>query len=217
MQGEPLDHRPRPALAVDRPWPVGRRSVGSDRDQQRAVARRDLELESVGVGRRCEQENPRLVDRDPHLIDRVERQLQQGRRACGNDPQDVECIRSSRDVHRDRCREVLHELVIEGRTIGTWSVLTVSGELDLATAPGLRERVREMTPDGPLKVALELTGVGFVDSSGLGAIVACLKHVRELEGDLVLVAPDASPVAKLLSLTGLEPSITRVQSVDDLR
>ncbi|TMK19077.1 MAG: STAS domain-containing protein [Actinobacteria bacterium] len=112
---------------------------------------------------------------------------------------------------------VLIELVIEGRTIGTWSVLTVSGELDLATAPGLRERVREMTPDGPLKVALELTGVGFVDSSGLGAIVACLKHVRELEGDLVLVAPDASPVAKLLSLTGLEPSITRVQSVDDLR
>ena len=107
--------------------------------------------------------------------------------------------------------------MIEGRTIGTWSVLTVSGELDLATAPVLRERVREMTPDGPLKVALELTGVGFVDSSGLGAIVACLKHVRELEGDLVLVAPDASPVAKLLSLTGLEPSITRVQSVDDLR
>ena len=112
---------------------------------------------------------------------------------------------------------VLIELVIEGRTIGTWSVLAVSGELDLATAPGLRERVREMTPDGPLKVALDLTQVGFVDSSGLGAIVACLKHVRELGGDLVLAAPDASPVAKLLSLTGLEPSIARVQTVDDLR
>jgi anti-sigma B factor antagonist len=107
--------------------------------------------------------------------------------------------------------------VIEGRTVGTWSVLAVSGELDLATAPSLRERVREMTPGGPLKVALDLTGVGFVDSSGLGAIVACLKHVRELGGDLVLVAPAASPVAKLLSLTGLEPSISRVQTVDDLR
>jgi anti-sigma B factor antagonist len=107
--------------------------------------------------------------------------------------------------------------VIEGRTEGTWSVFAVSGELDLATAPGLRERVREMTPGGPLKVALDLTGVGFVDSSGLGAIVACLKHVRELGGDLVLVAPDASPVAKLLSLTGLEPSIARVPSLDDLR
>ena len=107
--------------------------------------------------------------------------------------------------------------MIEGRTLGTWSVLAVSGELDLATAPGLRERVREMTPDGPLKVALDLTAVGFVDSSGLGAMVACLKHVRELGGDLVLVAPDASPVAKLLGLTGLEPSISRVQSVDDLR
>jgi anti-sigma B factor antagonist len=107
--------------------------------------------------------------------------------------------------------------VIEGRTVGTWSVFAVSGELDLATAPGLRERVREITPDGPLKVALDLTGVGFVDSSGLGAIVACLKHVRELGGDLVLVAPDASPLAKLLSLTGLEPSISRVQTLDDLR
>jgi len=107
--------------------------------------------------------------------------------------------------------------VIEGRTVGTWSVLAVSGELDLATAPSLRERVREITPGGPLKVALDLTGVGFVDSSGLGAIVACLKHVRELGGDLVLVAPDASPVAKLLSLTGLEPSIARVPSLHDLR
>jgi len=101
--------------------------------------------------------------------------------------------------------------------VGTWSVLAVAGELDLATAPGLRERVREMDPNGSLKVALDLTEVGFVDSSGLGAIVACLKHVRELGGDLVLVAPDASPVAKLLNLTGLEPSIARVETVDDLR
>lgn len=113
--------------------------------------------------------------------------------------------------------EVRIELVIEGRTVGTWMVLAVAGELDLATAPGLRERVREMAPDGPLRVALDLTGVGFVDSSGLGAIVASLKHVRELGGELVLIAPDASPVAKLLSLTGLEPSIARVQTVDDLR
>lgn len=112
---------------------------------------------------------------------------------------------------------VLIELVIEGRTMGPWAVLAVSGELDLATAPGLRERVRDMASDEPLKVALDLTEVGFVDSSGLGAIVACLKHVRELGGDLVLVAPDASPVAKLLRLTGLEPSIARVQTVDDLR
>jgi len=111
---------------------------------------------------------------------------------------------------------VLVELVIEGRTLGTWSVLAVSGELDLATAPGLRERVGEMAPDGPPKIALDLTGVGFVDSSGLGAIVACLKHVRQLGGDLVLVAPDTSAVAKLLSLTGLEPSIARVGTVDDL-
>jgi anti-sigma B factor antagonist len=108
------------------------------------------------------------------------------------------------------------ELVIEDRTMGTWTVLAVAGELDLATAPGLRERVREM-PDEALQVALDLTGVGFVDSSGLGAIIACLKHVRERGGELVLVAPDASPVAKLLSLTGLEPSIARVLTVDDLR
>ena len=113
--------------------------------------------------------------------------------------------------------EVRIELVIEGRTMGTWMVLAVAGELDLATAPALRERVREMTPDGAMKVALDLTGVGFVDSSGLGAIVACLKHVRELGGELVLVAPDPSPVAKLLSLTGLEPSIARMLTVDDLR
>jgi len=58
--------------------------------------------------------------------------------------------------------------------------------------------------------------VGFVDSSGLGAIVACLKHVREHGGEMKLIAPEDSPVTKLLSLTGLEPSIARVDSTDAL-
>jgi anti-sigma B factor antagonist len=108
------------------------------------------------------------------------------------------------------------ELTIESRTVGSWTVYGVSGELDLATAPRLRDELWQIEPDGSVNVALDLTEVGFVDSSGLGAIVACLKHVRDMGGDFMLIAPDASPVAKLLGLTGLEPSIGRVETADGL-
>ena len=99
---------------------------------------------------------------------------------------------------------VLVELVIEGRTLGTWSVLAVSGELDLATAPALRERVGEIGPDGPPKVALDFTGVGFVDSSGLGVLVGALKRLREAGGDDVVLLGVQEPVRKVFEITGLD-------------
>jgi anti-sigma B factor antagonist len=97
-------------------------------------------------------------------------------------------------------------------------VLKVGGEIDLYTSPQLRERLLEAAASvetGPF-VALDLTGVTFVDSSGLGVIVGGLKHVRERSGDLLVVASDDSPLAKLLSLTSLDGAVRRLVSLDEL-
>lgn len=110
------------------------------------------------------------------------------------------------------------ELQIETRTEDGWTILVTGGELDLYTAPGLRDEVLAKVADGGRRIAIDLNGVGFIDSTGLGVLVACLKRVREQDGRLVLIAPEASPLRRLLSLTGLEqvlPTYTDLTDVSD--
>lgn len=107
------------------------------------------------------------------------------------------------------------ELTVASQVMADRTVVTVVGELDLYTAPSLREAALEAAGRGPSRLILDLTEVPFLDSSGLGVIVACLKHLREIGGDLVLVTAPTSPPAKLLSLTGLDKAIPIFPSVDD--
>ena len=53
---------------------------------------------------------------------------------------------------------------------------------------------------GKTRVVLDMTGVGFVDSSGLGALISCLRHVRGNQGDLKLCSM-SKPVRALFELT----------------
>lgn len=95
------------------------------------------------------------------------------------------------------------ELTIAEERQGDWTVLVMQGELDLYSHPLLRERVHGVG-DGRVKVALDLSEVGFVDSSGLGAIVGTLQHLRARGGELRLIAPDGAPLTRMLTLTGLD-------------
>jgi anti-sigma B factor antagonist len=113
--------------------------------------------------------------------------------------------------------EAILDLSLERRTHGTWAVVDVGGELDLYTAPSFRESVLEAAGDtDPPKVIVDFRGLGFIDSSGLGAIVACLKHLRERGGDLALAAPEGSGLRRLLDLTGLDRVLTLYASTDEI-
>jgi anti-sigma B factor antagonist len=85
---------------------------------------------------------------------------------------------------------------------GRWAVLSVSGEVDVATAPQLRERLVDLVSEGHAHLVLDLNRVGFLDSTGLGVIVGCLKRARGNDGDLVLVCEQRS-ILKVLEITGL--------------
>jgi anti-sigma B factor antagonist len=108
------------------------------------------------------------------------------------------------------------ELSIDARALGGRTVLSVNGELDLYTAPTLRDRVLTAADeDEHRSVIIDLSGVPFMDSSGLGVIVGCLKRLRESGGDLALVTLPGSPPSKLLSLTGLDRAIPTFASPDE--
>lgn len=103
-------------------------------------------------------------------------------------------------------------LTLTERQHGSWVVVEVVGDLDLATAPNLVEAIPSQQPGGTVRIAFDLAGVRFIDSSGLRAM---LQVRRDDAADLVLVAP-SSAVTELLAITRLADAFTIVPSVEKL-
>ncbi len=83
-------------------------------------------------------------------------------------------------------------------------VVAVRGELDTYTAPRLREQLRDVIDqNGHQELALELSGMSFVDSSGLAVLVDALKRMRQRGGTMTLHAPTRS-TTKVLEISGLD-------------
>ncbi|MFJ8310723.1 MULTISPECIES: STAS domain-containing protein [unclassified Streptomyces] len=91
---------------------------------------------------------------------------------------------------------------------GTWTVLRVHGELDLVTAPRLRKQVHAVVAEGRHDLVLDLSGVVFCDSMGVGVLIAARRLMRSCQGRLRLIlpargAPDGSHVNKVLAALGV--------------
>ena len=83
------------------------------------------------------------------------------------------------------------------------TVLAPTGRLDVAGAPALKEAIGELVKNGPPKVVIDMEGVSFVDSTGLGSVIAALKQIRNSQGELRLAAPNQQ-VRVVLELTTLD-------------
>ena len=94
-------------------------------------------------------------------------------------------------------------------------VITVSGEVDLATSPQLDTAIIAAIESGTSSVAIDLTDVSFMDSSGLGVIVRGLKRCREADKDLDLVITNER-VLKVFGITGLDQVIPIHDSIEDI-
>ena len=82
-------------------------------------------------------------------------------------------------------------------------VMVVLGEIDVASAPQLRERLLAMAEGNPKLAVADLSGVTFVDSTALGVLVNGVKRFRTAGGDLRLVVTEPH-VAKVFAITGLD-------------
>jgi anti-sigma B factor antagonist len=94
------------------------------------------------------------------------------------------------------------------------AVLEVAGEIDVYTAPKLREKLIELVNEGSYHLVVDLERVDFLDSTGLGVLVGGLKRVRNHEGSLKLVCTQ-DKILKIFRITGLTKVFPIHDSVDD--
>ncbi|MFD4263195.1 STAS domain-containing protein [Streptomyces sp. NPDC058534] len=83
-----------------------------------------------------------------------------------------------------------------------WTVVEIRGEVDVYTVPTIKQHMIERLADGLRRFVIDLRGVAFIDSMGLGVLVGVLKRVHTVRGELKLVITDA-PTKQLFALTGL--------------
>src|SRR5690242_9349196 len=83
--------------------------------------------------------------------------------------------------------EVRMELSLSTGTVAGRRVLEVGGEIDVDTAPQLREFLISLVEAGDRNIVVDLGRVEFLDATGLGVLVGALKRLRGVEGELSLV------------------------------
>ncbi|GAA2643896.1 STAS domain-containing protein [Dactylosporangium fulvum] len=97
---------------------------------------------------------------------------------------------------------------------GQCAVVQASGELDVATAPELRSYLHQLVDDGARTVVVDLTDVGFLDSTTLGVLISVHKRLVEVGGVVELVVPHAR-LLRIFQITGLDRVFTIHSSLAD--
>jgi len=94
------------------------------------------------------------------------------------------------------------DLTLATREVDGATVVAVGGEIDVYTAPKLRDKITELVGNGCYHLVIDLQGVEFLDSTGLGVLVGGLKKVRAHDGSLRLVCTQ-DRLLKIFRITGL--------------
>ena len=81
--------------------------------------------------------------------------------------------------------------------------LAVSGEIDIATAPGLRHELETLIADAHSPAVLDLSAVTFIDAAGLSELVAARRKIAHTDVEIVLADPSAT-CRRILEVTGLD-------------
>lgn len=93
-----------------------------------------------------------------------------------------------------------------------FTVITVNGEIDVYTAPKLREKLINLVEEGSYQLIADMEGVEFLDSTGLGVLVGGLKRVRAHDGWIDLVCTQ-NRILRIFKITGLNKVFSIYSSV----
>ena len=100
------------------------------------------------------------------------------------------------------------------RTEGDSVVVVLDGDLDLTASPALREALIDLFNSGHHQLVVDMSGVKFVDSTGLGVLVGGLKRATVHEGSLHVVCTEPD-VLRIFRMTGLHKLFPLHATVDD--
>lgn len=99
------------------------------------------------------------------------------------------------------------DVTVTSRANGDRTIVEVTGEIDVYTAPALREELSSLIDAENTDLVVDLTQVSFMDSTGLGVLVGALKKVRTLGGDLQLIISQEK-ILKVFRITALTQVFT---------
>lgn len=106
------------------------------------------------------------------------------------------------------------ELALSTRAEGDFDVIEVAGEIDVYTAPRLREAIVSIVENGRTRLIVDVEKVDFLDSTGLGVLVGALKKVRSAGGSLDIVCTHER-IIKIFSITGLDKVFGLHRTIDE--
>jgi anti-sigma B factor antagonist len=99
------------------------------------------------------------------------------------------------------------DLSLETRQSDGRTIVAVGGEIDVYTAPRLRDRITELVSAGNYNLVVDMEQVEFLDSTGLGVLVGGLKKVRAHDGSMELIC-NQDRLLKIFRITGLAKVFT---------
>ena len=94
------------------------------------------------------------------------------------------------------------DLKIETRMVDGKPVLDLTGEVDSYNSPRLRETMVSLIDQGNPELIVNMTGVDYIDSTGLGTLVGGLKRASEKNGAIRIICPNEQ-IYKVFNITGL--------------
>lgn len=94
------------------------------------------------------------------------------------------------------------DLKIDTRMMDGNAVLDLAGEVDSYNSPKLREKMVSLIDEGHSNLVINMTGVDYIDSTGLGTLVGGLKRASEKNGAIKIICPNEQ-IYKVFSITGL--------------
>jgi anti-sigma B factor antagonist len=105
------------------------------------------------------------------------------------------------------------EFSVGRQVVGGFPVVSVRGEIDVYSAPALKDAVTDVLSPDHSAVIVDLTDVGFLDSTGLGALVAARTSATDSDMRLLIVS-DRDRILKLFRITGLDGVFEIFPTVD---
>jgi len=99
------------------------------------------------------------------------------------------------------------ELQIDSQVVDGVPTIYLQGEVDSYSAPRVRNILETLTESQQPTVLIDLTGLEYIDSAGLGVLVAALKVVNDRDGALAIVGLTPA-VARVFRVPGLDSLFT---------
>jgi anti-sigma B factor antagonist len=104
---------------------------------------------------------------------------------------------------------------LEDEWHGGTAVARLDGEIDASNVNDIGDRLRAMVSNHSFSLVIDLSGIAYVDSAGINLMFALGEEMRSRQQELAIVVRDGSPIARMISLTGLDRAVSTHATLEE--